>query len=55
VILLPGDYDAWLHGAAEELIRVQFGPTVAPEKMIVERTPDRWRSHGLPSPQKSLL
>lgn len=55
VILLPDEYDAWLRGAAEELIRFQFGPTIAPEQMMVDRTDDRWRSHGLPTRQSSLL
>ena len=58
VILMPQDYEAWLRGPVEELIRFQFGPTLAPERMIVDRTEDRWRSEGLPSTarrQGSLL
>lgn len=55
VILLPDDYEAWLHGAAEALIRYQFGPTIPPEQMIIDRTEDRWRSRGLPTKQISLL
>jgi hypothetical protein len=46
---MPDQYAAWLHGSVEEIISVQFGPTIAPERMIVDRTEDRWRSDGLPS------
>jgi len=49
VILMPPDYEAWLHGGAEELIRFQHGPTIAADRMIVDRTEARWRSQGLPS------
>lgn len=58
VILMPHEYGDWLHGSVEEIIRYQFGPAIAPERMVVDRTGDRWRSDGLPSssdPQISLL
>lgn len=58
VMLMPHQYDAWLHGSVEELITFQFGPAIAPERMEIDRTEDRWRSDGLPTKpdrQGSLL
>lgn len=58
LILMPHEYDDWLHGSVEEIIRYQFGPAIAPERMVVDRAEDRWRSDGLPSssaPQIPLL
>lgn len=49
VILMPHEYDDWLQGSVEDLIRFQFGPLIAPERMEVDRTEDRWRSEGLPT------
>jgi hypothetical protein len=46
----------WLHGSIEDVIRFKFRPPVAAARMLVERTDDLWRSHGLPTwpPQCSL-
>lgn len=57
VLLDPHDHETWLHGGIEEVIGFQFRPPVAAGRMLVERTDDLWRSHGLPTwpPQPSLL
>jgi putative SOS response-associated peptidase YedK len=49
VLLAPHEYEQWLHGSIEDVIRFQFRPPVPAERVIVERTPERWRSGGLPS------
>lgn len=48
VLLAPHEYEQWLHGSIEDVIRFQFRPPVAAGRMIVERTDDLWRSDGLP-------
>jgi putative SOS response-associated peptidase YedK len=48
-LLAPHEYEQWLHGSIEDVIRFQFRPAVAAERMMVERTPERWRSGGLPT------
>ena len=48
VILMPHEYEEWLHGSIEDVIRFQFGPAIGADRMIVDRTEDRWRSDGLP-------
>lgn len=49
VLLDPHEYDRWLHGSIQDVIGFQFGKPLAAERMVVERTDDRWRSDGLPS------
>jgi putative SOS response-associated peptidase YedK len=49
VILMPHEYDDWLSGSVEDLIRFQFGPAIAQDRIVVDRTEDLWRSDGLPS------
>jgi putative SOS response-associated peptidase YedK len=58
VILEPHEYDRWLRGTIQDVIGFQYGKPIAAERMVVERTEDRWRSLGLPSrpgPQLALL
>jgi putative SOS response-associated peptidase YedK len=55
VLLDLRDYDRWLRGSIQDVIAFQYGQPFAPERMIVERTDDLWRSHGLPaSPDKQF-
>jgi putative SOS response-associated peptidase YedK len=49
VLLASHEYDQWLHGSIQDVIRFQFRPPITADRMIVERTEDRWRSGGLPS------
>ncbi len=49
VVLMPLQYDQWLNGSVEEIITFQFGRAIAPERMEIDRTEDRWRSDGLPT------
>ena len=49
VILMPDQYSGWLSGSIEDVIRFQFGPTIAGHDMVVEQTAERWRSAGLPT------
>jgi putative SOS response-associated peptidase YedK len=58
VLLDPEDYDRWLHGSMEDVIRFQYGKPFAPDRMVIERSEDSWRSDGLPAgsaPQLALL
>jgi putative SOS response-associated peptidase YedK len=57
VLLEPQQYDQWLHGDIKDVIRFQFGETIAAERFAIERTDDRWRSDGRPStaPQLAFL
>lgn len=57
VLLAPHEYERWLHGSIRDVIDFQFRPPVAADQMLVERTDDPWRSHGLPTwpPQLPLL
>lgn len=58
VLLEQSEYDQWLHGSIQDVIRFQFRPPFAAERMIVEQTEDRWRSDGKPktaAPQLALL
>lgn len=52
VLLEPHEYEQWLHGSIEDVIRFQFRQPIVAERMLVERTVDRWRSEGLPSAPK---
>jgi putative SOS response-associated peptidase YedK len=58
VILAPAEYDSWLHGSLEDVIRFQFRPPIAADRLVVERTDDLWRSGDLPpsaQPQGGLF
>ena len=58
VILEPGEYDRWLHGSIRDVIGFQFRAPLAPERMAIENTEDRWRSGKPPAsgqPQMALL
>lgn len=58
VLLDPHEYDRWLKGSIQDVIGFQFGAPFAAKRMVVERTKDLWRSHGLPSqprPQLAIL
>lgn len=55
VLLMPDEYDRWLHGAMEDVIHVQFRPPLVADRMVVEATTGRWRSGTLPSRQGALL
>ncbi|WP_374394932.1 SOS response-associated peptidase family protein [Sphingopyxis sp.] len=58
VLLLPHEYERWLHGSIKDVIGFQFRPPPPPENFIVEHTDDLWRSGKLPpsaSPQGALL
>jgi putative SOS response-associated peptidase YedK len=58
VLLAPHEYERWLHGSIKDVIEFQLvRPPVAADRMLVERTDDLWRSHGLPTwpPQMQLL
>jgi len=48
VLLDPGEYDAWLHGAIRDVIGFQFREPVAANRIAVMRTNELWRSGGLP-------
>jgi len=48
VLLDPHDYDAWLHGGIQDVIRFQFRPPFAAERMEVQQTEDSWRSKAPP-------
>ena len=58
VILAPAEYDSWLYGSIEDVIRFQFRPPIAADRLVVERTDDLWRSGDLPpsaQPQGGLF
>jgi putative SOS response-associated peptidase YedK len=51
VILDPGEYELWLHGSIQDVIRFQYRDPIEASRMVVERTEDRWRSgKGPPRP-----
>jgi putative SOS response-associated peptidase YedK len=58
VLLDPHEYDLWLQGSVREVIRFQHREPFAADRMIVDRTEDRWRSGAAPTkpaPQLALL
>jgi putative SOS response-associated peptidase YedK len=58
VLLDPEDYDAWLHGGIQDVIRFMYRPPFAAERMVVQQTEDPWRSGAAPpgsEPQLALL
>lgn len=48
VLLDPYEYDAWLHGSIQDVIRFQFRAPFAAERMTVQHTEDPWRSKAPP-------
>lgn len=52
VLLEPDEYDRWLHGSIEDVIRFMYRPPIAAEHMVISRTDDLWRSGGLPIPDR---
>jgi putative SOS response-associated peptidase YedK len=48
VLLGPHEYDRWLHGPIEEVIRFQFREPVEAARIDVEKTNALWRSGALP-------
>jgi putative SOS response-associated peptidase YedK len=48
VLLERDEYHAWLHGGIEDVIRFQFRPAFAPERMKVDRSGDLWGSGAAP-------
>lgn len=58
VLLDPGDWEAWLRGGVQEVIRFMYRPPFDAARMRVQRTGDSWRSGiGPPGsePQLALL
>lgn len=60
VLLENTEWDEWLGGSISEVIRFQFRPPIAGDRMRVERTDDRWRSgvgppRDVPAAQPSFL
>lgn len=58
VLLDPCDYDLWLRGSIQDVIKVQFRAPFAAERMDIQETEDRWRSGKQPilkTPQFDLL
>lgn len=52
VLLKPNEYDGWLHGSIQDVIRFQFRDPPPPEDFEVLETRDRWQS-GVP-PARAL-
>lgn len=48
VLLDPHEFDGWLHGSIEDVIRFQFRAPFAADRMEILHTEDRWRSGTLP-------
>ncbi|WP_380879523.1 DUF159 family protein [Sphingomonas sp. DBB INV C78] len=44
VLLMPGDYDRWLHGTIADVIDFQFHRPLPSKRLDVELTADRWKS-----------
>jgi putative SOS response-associated peptidase YedK len=58
VLVAPGEYDRWLRGSIQEVIRFQFRAPIAAGRIVIERTKDLWRSGSAPPsarPQLPLL
>ncbi|KKW92513.1 SOS response-associated peptidase family protein [Sphingobium chungbukense] len=49
VLLNPHEYDEWLRGSIQDVIRFQYRPPFPGERMVVQPTKDLWRS-GSPPP-----
>lgn len=53
VLLDPSDYENWLHGGIEDVIRFQFREPMPGDRLDICHTEDLWRS-GKPPPQPQL-
>jgi hypothetical protein len=49
MLLDPADHARWLHGTIQDVIAFQYHAPFAADRMIIERTEELWRSHGLPA------
>jgi putative SOS response-associated peptidase YedK len=49
VLLELHEHERWINGSIQNVIRFQLREPLAGERMIVDRTDERWRSEGLPS------
>lgn len=57
-LLDPHEYERWLHGSSQDVIRIQFRPPLSAERMEILHSDDLWRSGKLPAllqPQLALL
>ncbi|WP_376776103.1 SOS response-associated peptidase family protein [Rhizobium populisoli] len=52
VILKPDDYERWLHGGIDEVIKFQLRETISSGDFSMLETMDRWQS-GIP-PARSI-
>ncbi|PWE54439.1 DUF159 family protein [Metarhizobium album] len=52
VILKPDEYERWLHGGIDEVIKLQFREPIPSDDFSVLETMDRWQS-GIP-PSRSI-
>lgn len=48
VLLEPSEWETWLHGSIQDVIRFQFREPMASERIRIIHTDDRWRSGKLP-------
>lgn len=48
VLLDPHEYDQWLREGIQDVIRFQFRPSFAQERIRVQQTEDTWRSKEPP-------
>jgi putative SOS response-associated peptidase YedK len=55
VLLDPHEYDQWLRGGIQEVIRFQFRPPFPASRMVVQQTEDRWRSRSPPPDAASQM
>ena len=61
VLLDPHEHEQWLRGSIQDVIRFQFADPFDADRMVVERTDERWRSGKGPAraaasaPQLALL
>lgn len=55
VLLEPSEWDQWLYGSIQDVIRFQFRPPTNGNRMAVERTEDLWRSGKPPADRAQQL
>jgi len=55
VLLDRHEYEQWLHGGAEDVIRFQYRPPFPAERIVIEHSDDRWRSGKLPAGMQLAL
>lgn len=57
-LLEPHEYDRWLHGPIEDVLRFQFRASLPADRIEVQHSDDLWRSGKLPAdlrPQLALF